>query len=358
MQTETSEKIKVAIVATSMRVIGGQSIQAKRLIDAFANDEKIELTFIPNNPDNTFQNIKILRTIFTSVKFWWLLFRQIPKVKVVHIFSAAMTGYVIATLPPLFFAKLFGKKIILNYHSGELELHIKNWKRTALPTMTKFDEIIVPSQFLVDVFAKFSLKAKAIYNFVDSKNFTFRQRKSLRPIFLSNRNFEAHYNISDILRAFQIIQKTLPNAKLIVAGFGSEEAQLKQLTSDLSLVNVEFIGKVENDKMPQIYDQADVYLNSSVVDNMPLSFIEAFACGLPVVSYSTGGIPYIVKNGQTGLLVTQNDFEGLANQAIKLLQNQQLADQIIINAKAEVEKYSWENVQDNWSELYVSMAKN
>ncbi len=349
---QSNHKTKVAIVATSMREIGGQSIQAKRLLDAFADDENIELFFIPNNPETAFQNVKFLRTIFTSLKFWSLLFTQIRRADIVHIFSSAGSGYIIATLPPLLFAKVYGKFVILNYHSGELEEHIKRRKITALPTMKMFDEIIVPSQFLVDVFAKFDLQATAIFNFAGSKQFAFKERKPLRPVFLSNRNFETHYNVSDILKAFQIIQKSLPESRLIIAGFGTEEAKLKQLTKDLNLANVEFIGKIANDKMPEIYNRADIYLNASIVDNMPLSFIEAFACGLPIVSYATGGIPYIVETGKTGVLVEQKDYQALANEALKLLENNDLTQQIISNAHAEIKKYSFDEVKEEWRNAY------
>lgn len=348
-------KKKILIVATSMDVIGGQSIQAKRLLDAFADDNEIELGFVPNNPQNAFQNIKFLRTIFTSLKFWWLLLKNISKYDVVQVFSSATTGYLIATLPPLFISKFFRKKVILNYHSGEAEEHIKNWKLTAKPTMKMFDKIVVPSQFLVDIFAKFDLRAEAIFNFVDTEKFKFRERKILRPIFLSNRNFEAHYNVSCIIRAFAEIQKKYPEAKLNVAGFGSEEEKLKKLVAELKLKNVNFLGKVPNEEMPKFYDEADIYLNSSIVDNMPLSLIEAFSAGIPVVSSNAGGIPYIVKNGETGVLVEKNDFHGLADEAIKILRDNDLAQKMIIQAKQEVEKYSTEKVLDSWRKFLLEI---
>jgi len=357
MKEKTSKKVKVLIVATSMRVIGGQSIQAKRLIDAFENDTEIEMSFLPNNPETAFQNIKYLRTIFASLKFWWSLLTNIYKYDAVQVFSSATTGYIIATLPPLVISKIYGRKVVLNYHSGELAHHIETWKRTALPTMRKFDEIVVPSQFLVDVFAKYNLQAKAIFNFVDSANFKFREREDLRPIFLSNRNFEVHYNVSDVLRAFQIIQKRFAEAKLFVAGFGTEEAKLKKLAEDLKLKRVEFVGKVSNEEMAELYEKTDVYLNSSLVDNMPLSFIEAFSAGLPIVSYATGGIPYLVENDKTGLLVEPNDFENLAQKAIFLLENQEFTKKIVAKAHAEVVKYSWENVREDWLELYTKLAE-
>lgn len=358
MENEHSKKIKVALVAPSMKNVGGQSIQAKRLLDSFSGSETIELIFVPNNPESAFQTVKFLRTVFTSLKFWSSLFAKIPKIDTVHIFSSGTTSYVISTVPPLFIAKLYGRKTILNYHTGEAEAHLRDWRLTAKPTMKMFDKIIVSSQFLVDVFAKFDLQAKAIFNFVESEKFKFRVRNPLKPVFLSNRNFEAHYQVSDVLLAFQLIRQKIPEAKLIVAGYGSEEAKLKKLAAELSLANTEFIGRVEQNEMPKIYDEADVYLNSSVVDNMPLSIIEAFSCGLPVASTDAGGIPYIVENGETGLLVKTNDYKALAQQAIRLIEDKELAQNIIRRASEESKKFRRENVRDDWLKLYEKLKTN
>jgi glycosyltransferase involved in cell wall biosynthesis len=349
-------KIKVALVAPTLKNVGGQSIQAKRLLDAFAGDEKIELEFIPNNPESSFENVKFLRTIFTSIKFWFSLFGKIRRKDIVHIFSSGTTSYIISTLPPLFVAKFFGRKTILHYHTGEAEEHLKNWRLTAKPTMKRFDEIIVPSQFLVDIFAKFELKAEPIFNFVEGEKFVFRERKPLRPVFLSNRNFEAHYQVSDVLRAFRRIQNRFPEARLLVAGAGSEEKSLKNLAEELKLKNTEFLGRVENTKMPEIYEKADIYLNSSVVDNMPLSIIEAFSCGLAVVSTDAGGISYICESGETALLVGKSDYESLAREAISLLENDELAQKIIGKARQECVKYSKKAVQGRWLELYQTLT--
>jgi glycosyltransferase involved in cell wall biosynthesis len=347
-----NKKVKVVLIAPSMRNVGGQSIQAKRLLDAFAADEEIELEFVPNDPRAPFQNIKFARTIFASIKFWFRLFGRIPKADVVHIFSSGTTSYIISTLPPLFVSKIFGKRSILHYHTGEAETHLAHWKFTAKPTMKWFDEIVVPSQFLVEVFAKFDLKTKAIFNFVDGEKFIFKTRNPLRPIFLSNRNFEPHYNVGDVLRAFRLIQNQIPEARLLIAGGGSEEARLKTLAAELKLENAEFLGRIEHAEMPALYARADIYLNSSVVDNMPLSIIEAFSCGLPVVSYATGGISYISKNRETALLVEKNDHEALARAALSLLEDGELAGKIIDRAKLECEKYSPENIRTSWREIY------
>lgn len=349
-------KVKIALVAPSMKNVGGQSIQAKRLVDAFADSEELQIEFVPNDPETAFQNVKFLRTVFTSIKFWFTLFKIVPRADIVHVFSSGTTSYIISTLPPLFVAKLFGRNTILHYHTGEAETHLKDWKLTAKPTMKRFDEIIVPSQFLVDVFARFDLQAKAIFNFVESDKFVFRERKPLRPIFLSNRNFEAHYQVGDVLRAFQIIQTVLPEAQLLIAGYGSEEATLKNLAVELNLKNTTFLGRIENAEMPKLYDRADIYLNSSIVDNMPLSIIEAFSCGLPVVSTDAGGIAYICEHRETALLVEKDDYKALAQEVIRLLANNELAQKIIAKARQNCVKYSWENARAEWLATYRNLT--
>jgi len=359
MENKTAGKIKVLFIAPSIRTLGGQSVQGKHLLEAFENDREIEMEFVPIDPKLTrlavLQNIKYVRTVVTSLDYWRLLFEKVRKADFVLVSSAAMSGYTISTLPPLFVAKFYGKKVVLNYHSGEAEHHIETATRTALPSMRKFDEIIVPSQFLVDVFAKYNLKANVIFNFVETEKFAFRTRKPLRPVFLSNRNFEKHYSVGDVLRAFQIVEKKFPAAKLIVAGYGSEENDIKNLAKNLNLKNVEFVGRVEQSEMPKIYNRAEIYLNSSIVDNAPLSIIEAFACGLPVASTNAGGIPYLVENEKTGLLVEMKDYKSLAEAAIRLLENQDLAQTLIVNARSECEKYTWKKVEKKWRELYFKM---
>jgi glycosyltransferase involved in cell wall biosynthesis len=356
MSADKKGKIKVLLVAPSMKIVGGQSIQAQRLLDTFARDEKIEIEFVPNNPETPFQNIKFLRTIAASIKFWLALFRKIPQTNIVHVFSSGTTSYIISTLPPLFIGKLFGRKTILNYHNGAAEGHLKNWKLTAKPTMKRFDKIVAPSNFLVDVFAKFDLKAEAIFNSVEAEKFRFRERKSLEPVFLSNRNFEPHYRVKDVLRSFRLIQNRFPEARLLIAGYGREEENLRKLAAELKLENAKFLGRIENERMPEIYARADVYLNASVVDNMPLSIIEAFSCGLPVVSTDAGGISYICENGETALLVEKKDFESLAQAAIGLIENDGLAQKIIENARRECAKYLPEKVRGAWSKLYQNLA--
>ena len=352
-----AKPVKILIVAPALPIVGGQTVQAQRLLEKFQAEPDLQVALQPINPQflPELQKIKYIRTILTTLKYLFDLFVKIPRYDVIHIFSASYFSFLLAPTPALLISKIFRKKTVLNYHSGEAEDHLKRW-RTAVPTIRLFDKIVVPSDYLVDVFAEFNLKAESIFNFVNTEKYKFRERNPLQPIFLSNRNFEELYNVGCILRAFAIIQQKYRNAQITVAGDGAERELLQELAKDLKLENVEFIGRVTQKEMPELYDQADIYLNSSNIDNMPISIIEAFAAGTAVVSTDAGGIPYICETGENALLVAKNDFAALARDAIRLLDDNHLAQKIIGTARENCVKYSWENVRSDWLTLYQSLA--
>jgi Glycosyltransferase len=357
-----SRVLRVLIVAPAEPLIGGQAVQALRLCEKLSAEDFLQIRLQPINPQlppifRKLQQPKYLRTFVTSIAYIFALLTQIPFYDIVHVFSAGDTSFVLATTPAVLVAKLFRKKTILNYRHGGAEEHFLKWRRTALPTARLFDRIVVPSGFLVEVFGKFGFSAEAIYNFVNTESYRFRLRNPLRPIFLSNRNFEPLYNVGCILRAFRIIQNRFPEARLIVAGDGEERAKLEKLARELDLKGVEFVGRVPQKEMPALYEQSDIYLNSPNIDNMPGSIIEAFAAGSVVVSTDVGGIPFVVQDGETGFLVGTNDHRAMAEKAIFLLENPEVARTVTENARREVEKYSWRSVREKWLALYSQISE-
>src|SRR5262249_21601440 len=252
--------------------------------------------------------------------------------------------------------RLYHKKSILNYRSGEAEDHISRWRRTAAPIMRLADLIAVPSGYLVEVFGRSGLCARAVSNVVDTELFGYREREPLSPVFLSNRNLEPLYNVECTLIAFGKIQQRYPEARLVVAGDGTQRKALERRARELALSNTEFVGQVTPEAMIDLYRKADIYLNSSNIDNMPGSILESFSSGLPVVTSNAGGIPYIVRHEETGLMVERDDPEGLAASAIRLLEDASLARKVIRNARAECARYEWNAVREEWIRLYRELA--
>ena len=354
--------VRVCLVAPSLSILGGQAVAAQRLLERLRDVPGLEVGFVPHDPRSNallrlLQRVKYVRTVATSAAYVASLFRKLPAYDVVHVFSASYWSFLLAPTPAILIGKLLGKRVIVNYRSGEAEDHLRRWRRTAVPTLHRADAVVAPSRYLVEVFSRFGIGAESITNFVDPDAVRFRARARLRPVFLANRNFQALYNVPCVLRAFAVIQARLPEARLIVVGDGPERERVHETARALALRNVEFIGAVRPDAMGHWYDEADVYLNASDIDNMPNSIIEAFACGLPVVTTRAGGIPYVVEHERNGLLVDCGDHDALAAAALRLLDDPVLAQRVIAEALRDVdEQYTWDAVRDRWTSLYRRLA--
>jgi glycosyltransferase involved in cell wall biosynthesis len=356
-----SKPLRVLMVAPSFDILGGQAVQAARLLDRLRQEPGLEVDFLPVNPRwpgvlRKLQAIKYVRTVVTSIAYLASLFSRMWKYDVIHIFSASYLSFVLAPTPALLIGKLYGRKLLLNYHSGEAEDHLQRWRHSAIPTLRLADTIIVPSAYLVRVFARVGLEAQPIYNLIETDRFRFRERQPLRPVFLCNRNFEKHYGVDRVLRAFAIVQKRIPEAELTVAGDGPERFALEQLARELCLKNTQFTGRVDHHRVIELYDSADLFLNGSEIDNQPLSILEAFACGLPVVTTDAGGIPDMVTHERTALVVRRGAHEQLAASALRLLDNPALAQRMIQLGREECRKYQWEAVRDQWLNAYHDLA--
>jgi glycosyltransferase involved in cell wall biosynthesis len=353
----TTKPLRLLIIAPSHDYLGGQSVHAEQLLKELGKEPTLHVSFVPINPRapgvlRRLQQIKYARTVVRFPLYLLKMLSQIPRHDVIHVSSAALSSFAMTTTPAILIGKMFGKKVVLNYHAGQAEEHLRDWGRTAIPFIRMADTTVVSSDWLVDVFARYDLKAHAIFNHVELDSFHFRERRPLRPHFLSNRNFDPIYNVPCVLSAFALIQKRYPDARLLVAGDGAQRVELESLARSLALSNVEFTGLVTPERMPELCAASDIYLNASNVDNMPLSILEAFSAGLPVVTTDAGGIPYIVTHEETGLLVPMNDHEAMAAAALRLLKDDALAQQIVGRARAECDKYTWQAVRVRWLKLY------
>jgi glycosyltransferase involved in cell wall biosynthesis len=353
--------VRVCILAPSIDVLGGQSRQAERLMIGLSTETSLEIGFIAHNPRlprpfRFLQRVKYLRTVVNTLVYWIEAAARLWRYDVVHAYSASYYSYLLSVVPIVLIAKLYGKKVLLNYHSGEAEDHLGNWRLTAIPFIRLADLIVVPSGYLVDVFARFGLHARAIHNVVELEVFSYRERSPIRPVFLTSRLHEPLYNVPCVLRAFALIQKRYPEASLIVAGDGWMRPQLEQLARDLELRNTRFLGRVPWGDMPDLYDQSDVYLTATNIDNMPGSVIECLSCGLPVVTTDAGGVPYIVTHEETALIVARDDHEAMAHQAIRLLEDDTLAVRLARNGREACVQYAWPAVREAWLEAYHQLG--
>jgi glycosyltransferase involved in cell wall biosynthesis len=159
-----------------------------------------------------------------------------------------------------------------------------------------------------------------------------------------------------VLRAFARLQTRYPDATLTLVGSGSQDQALRDLAATLLLRNVTFAGRVPPGEIHRYYAAADIYVQSPSIDNMPLSVLEAFASGCPVVSTNVGGVPSILTDGVHGLLVPDNDDAALAAQVTKLLEQPEYAQQLAAAARESCARYDWASIREGWLAAYLKAA--
>jgi L-malate glycosyltransferase len=354
-------RLKIALVAPTLRILGGQAVQADRLLKAWESDPEIEAELVPINPlppvCQRLLEVKFVRTLVTQITYWPMLLKRLRHVDVVHVFSASYLSFLLAPAPAVLIARLLRKPVVLNYRSGEAPDHLKR-SRIARVVLRRVNANVVPSAFLQEVFARFRIAAEIIPNIVDHDLFKFRIRRDFGPRLLCTRNFEPIYNVGCVLRAFEIVQARFPHATLTLVGAGSQTEGLRREVETRGLRHVHFAGAVSPSEIWRYYAEADIYLQTPEIDNMPTSVLEAFASGCVVVSTAAGGVPTILTDGLHGYLVPCGDATAAAERVIRLLDDPQQARQLAANARQTCEEYRWTRVRERWVALYRRMAES
>ena len=356
----TVRPLKVAIVGPSYRYVGGQSVQVDMLLRSWRNDQELQAYFVPADPEmprllRWATGIPFLRTLLRQPLYCRILWKQLKTADIAHVFSASYWSFLLAPAPAYWIARKLRKKVLIHYHSGEAPDHLRR-SRVARRILKSANCVVVPSGYLCAEFAKFGIQAKSISNVIDTAEFAFRSRSPLRPHIICSRGFHPYYAVEDVVRAFSSIQAQYPAAVLYLLGSGPNEHGIRQLVSALGLSNVKFTGPIPHARIAAYYDRADIFLNASRLDNMPVSILEAFASGTPVVTTAAGGIPWLVEHNRTGLTCEPGNWTVLAEYVLQLLRNPVLASQLAANAREELKKYQWESVRKEWLAIYRSLV--
>jgi len=306
---------------------------------------------MPPSPIRFALAAKYVRTIVTECVYVPLLVRELAHADVVHVFSASYWSFLLAPLPAIVIARAFGRPVVLHYHSGEAPDHLAR-STVARAVLARTSRNVVPSSFLARVFSGFGLRAEIVPNLVDLATFRYRERNPLRPRILSTRNFEPIYNVACTLRAFHLVQQRWPEASLTLVGGGSEGPKLKALADTLRLKHVTFAGTVSPELIAGYYDTHDIYVQSPDIDNMPVSVLEAYASGLPVVSTDVGGISAMLTDARHGLLAPAGDHQQLGRCILRLLDDPPFATSLARSALETCQAYTWTSLRRQWLGIY------
>ena len=331
--------MQILLISNYKKGIGGINAQVY-LLQQFINQEDGWLADIFSTKGNPLRRcIAFLRLLCKARHY-----------DVLHIHACSYWGMVPAVFG-IVAGKLWRKRTIITYHGGEAREYFAKHAAFVRKWLGRADEVVVLSGFLKEIFDQHQISSVVIPNVVVLRPQTERTT-SIAPKFISIRHLEPLYNIPCILQAYEQVLPLYPEATLDILGQGSQRAELEAYVHEHHLTGVTFVGQVPNDKIYDYLANASIMLSASQADNMPVSLLEAMNAGLLVISSRVGGVPYMIEDGETGLLFESGNANELADKMKWALENPEVINNMIMTTQKEVQKYSWDKVKLQLLKIY------
>lgn len=258
--------------------------------------------------------------------------------------------------------------VITTLHGTDITLVGKN--RAFAPvvaySINQSDGVTAVSEDLrSETLAAFPIRVpiEVIYNFVDLHRFVKTDkehfRKAIAPngerILVHTSNFRPVKRVGDVIDIFRKVHAVVPS-KLLLIGDGPERQHLEMHCRELGLIEeIRFLGKLE--AVEEVLAIADLFLLPSGHESFGLSALEAMACQVPVISSNAGGLPEVNNHGETGFVRDPGDTDGMADDALRLLQDPALHSQFRAQAYAQAQRFSLEQILPRYEAYYEKMLR-
>lgn len=251
---------------------------------------------------------------------------------------------------------LLGLNYIPILHGGDLPKRLKNSPKLSEQLFANAKVNVAPSAYLMHYFKKAGFtNLRYIPNTIEIKNYPYKERRALEPKLLWVRAFAEIYNPMLALKLLEALLKKYPKAKLSMVGpFKDQSIVTCKAYAEEKQLPVNFTGGMPKAKWLAYAKDFDVFINTTNVDNTPVSVMEAMALGLPVVSTNVGGIPFLLEDNKDAILVPPKDTKAITDAIKKLLENQDLAHSISKQARKKAESFDWDVVKHQWEEVLGS----
>lgn len=335
---------------------GGMANQTRQLAELLRG-EGLTVTVVQTNAQyrpGWVSCLPIIRALFRLVPYLLNLWKIAGQCNLLHIMANSGWSWHLFAAPAIWIARLRNTPVVVNYRGGEAASFLASSSQLVSLSMRRASALVVPSGFLKTVFSSFNIASTIVPNIVDIRRFNKpTPQPPTRRRLLIARNLEPIYDNETAIRAFSKVHRNYPDATLTIAGSGPLADQLRDLASGLGLAGaITFPGRLDRDEMAEAYRNADIAINPSLVDNMPNSVLEALASAVPVVSTNVGGVPYIVNDEHTALLVPPGSPDAMAEAILRLMSDTALSDKLVKNGLLEVQKYTWQQVWPQLSSVY------
>ncbi|MBX3301833.1 MAG: glycosyltransferase family 4 protein [Nitrospira sp.] len=213
-----------------------------------------------------------------------------------------------------------------------------------------------PSRYLLEQMQPYRKDIILLPNPLDLSKYSFSLRRHPAPSLVWLRALHNIYNPSLAVRVVALLSEDFPDVRLSMIGPDKGDGSLesaRDLAVQLGVSDrTTFTGPVPKDSIAHWLNQGDIFLNTTRVDNTPVSVLEAMACGLCVVSTNVGGIPYLIENECDALFVADDDHIAMAKAVQRLVTEDGLAERLSKNARKKIESFDWSNILPKWEKLF------
>ena len=351
--------LRVVLVGPLPPPEGGMANQTRQLAELLQREGaavRVVRTNAPYRPA-VVARLRFVREPFRLLPYLFRLWGAASDADIFHVMANSGWAWHLCAAPAILIARARGIACVVNYRGGEAREFLERSSRLVLKTMACASVLAVPSAFLQGVFERWGVRSDIVPNIIDLERFRPGDAERSRfPHLVVARSLEPIYDVATALRAFALICREQPDARLSIAGTGPQHETLVRLAAELGIsAAVNFRGRLDRDAMAALYRSAWIVLNPSRVDNMPNSVLEAMASGAPVVSTNAGGVPFILRHEVCGLVVPMGDPAAMAAAALRLLSDPACAERLREAALQEVQQYAWQQVRRRWESVYASV---
>ena len=257
--------------------------------------------------------------------------------------------------------RLMGKPFVLTLHGGNLPVFAERRPRRIRRLIESAFAVTTPSGFLYERMSRYRSDLTLVPNPIDLSSYHFTPRTTPKPRLIWLRSFHKIYNPTLAPRVVARLIEEFPDTQLTMIGPDKGDDsfnQTKNLAADLGVGHhIHFPGPIPKREISSWLARHDIFLNTTNVDNAPVSVIEAMAGGLCVVNTNVGGIPYLLEHQRDALLVPANDAEQMAAAVRQILTDRELSARLSHQARAKAEQYDWPTIMPQWERLLIDAAR-
>lgn len=346
--------VKVLMIGPARSVHGGISGVVNNYYDA-GLDREIDLRYIGTMVDGT-KLRKLLQAILAYAGFLMLL----PRYGIVHVHVASDSSYYRKS----FFiktARWAGKNIVIHHHGGDFINFYRNLpsgrQQSIRRTFSMADAFLVLSPAWKDFFETLIDEDKIIVfpNAVPESGLPSKKYGQQKMLLLGRLCVEK--GIGELLSVMPALKEKFPGCRLYLAGVW-EDDKLKKLAKELDDC-VTYLGWITGEEKKKYLEECDIFVLPSYFEGQPVSVLEAMSYACVVTASDVGGIPSMITNGETGILVQPKDKAGLQAGLAKALSEPELCERMGTAAKQKVEKeFSMKANMDRLLQIYERLIRN